>query len=42
MSDLEAYTCDTCTEEFSAHPSSNAAANTYCSPACETDGKGLR
>jgi hypothetical protein len=41
MSDFETYTCDNCSEEFKAHPSGNAAANTYCSPACETAGKGL-
>jgi DNA-directed RNA polymerase subunit RPC12/RpoP len=41
MSDFGSYTCGNCGEEFSAHPSSNAAANTYCSPACETTGKGL-
>jgi hypothetical protein len=41
MSGFETYTCNSCSEEFSAHPSANAAANTYCSPACETAGKDL-
>ena len=34
MSDFESYTCETCGDEFKAHPSSNAAKNGYCSPAC--------
>lgn len=41
MSNLETYTCDTCGDDFKAHPSSNAAANEYCSPGCESSGKGL-
>ncbi|SEP13341.1 hypothetical protein SAMN05216388_103611 [Halorientalis persicus] len=41
MSEFETYSCGSCTETFSAHPSSNAAANTYCSPACEIEGKDL-
>ncbi len=41
MSDFETYTCDTCGEEFRAQPSANAAQNGYCSPACESEGKGL-
>jgi hypothetical protein len=41
MSDFESYTCGNCGEGFKAHPSGNAAANAYCSPACETAGKRL-
>jgi hypothetical protein len=41
MPDLDTYTCSNCSESFSAHPSSNAADAGYCSPACETAGKGL-
>jgi hypothetical protein len=41
MADFETYTCETCGTDFRAHPSANAARNHYCSPACETDGKGL-
>jgi len=41
MSDFERYTCVNCGTEFKAHPSGNAAANAYCSPACERAGKGL-
>lgn len=41
MSDFETYQCANCGESFTAHPSANAAGNSYCSPACETQGKGL-
>lgn len=41
MSDFQTYDCDSCGEAFKAHPSANAAANTYCSPACESSGKDL-
>ena len=41
MSAFETYTCEECDESFEAHPSARAAANGYCSPACETAGKGL-
>jgi hypothetical protein len=41
MSDFDTYTCEACSEEFKAHPSSNAASEIYCSPQCEIEGKGL-
>jgi DNA-directed RNA polymerase subunit RPC12/RpoP len=41
MSGFETYTCDRCSEEFKTLPGSNAAAGTYCSPACESADKGL-
>lgn len=41
MSDFETYTCETCGTEFKAHPSARAAADAYCSPACESEGEGL-
>jgi len=41
MSELEAYTCANCGESFVANAASNAAANAYCSPQCESVGKGL-
>jgi hypothetical protein len=41
MSEFETYSCENCGESFRAHPSSNAAENGYCSPACETAGKSL-
>jgi len=41
MSGFETYTCENCGDEFTAHPSANAAANAYCSPACENEGKGF-
>lgn len=42
MSAFESYTCQQCAESFSAHPSARAARNEYCSPACESTGKGYR
>lgn len=36
MSDFETYTCAECGDEFKADPSSNAAENETCSPACHT------
>ncbi|WP_257217569.1 hypothetical protein [Halapricum salinum] len=41
MSDFERYTCKNCEETFKAHPSARAAQNGFCSPACESAGKGL-
>lgn len=41
MSGFETYTCANCAKDFRAHPSANAANNEYCSPACESAGKGL-
>ena len=41
MSDFETVTCTECGTDFKAHPSANAAETKYCSPACETAGKGL-
>jgi hypothetical protein len=41
MSDFDTYDCEECGEQFAAHPSSSAADNGYCSPACESDGRGL-
>lgn len=41
MSSFETYTCENCGEEFGALPSAKAAETGYCSPACETAGKGL-
>ncbi len=38
MSDFETRTCAACGTEFKVHPSSNAAENEYCSPACQSDG----
>ncbi|WP_256867877.1 hypothetical protein [Halorientalis salina] len=41
MSGLERYDCDNCEKAFKAHSASNAAANAYCSPNCESEGKGF-
>jgi hypothetical protein len=41
MPGLERYDCGHCESAFKAHPSSNAAANAYCSPHCESEGKGF-
>jgi hypothetical protein len=41
MPSFETFECANCSEAFAAHPSANAAQNSYCSPACETAGKGL-
>lgn len=36
MTEFETYECDGCGEAFKAYPDSNAAQNSYCSPACST------
>jgi len=41
MSEFETYECSVCGESFTAMPDANAAASGYCSPACETEGKGV-
>lgn len=41
MPALNTYDCVECGESFRAVEGSNAAENGYCSPACETAGKGL-
>jgi hypothetical protein len=41
MAGFESYDCTNCGESFAAHPSANAAENGYCSPECETAGKGF-
>ncbi|WP_435358425.1 hypothetical protein [Haloarchaeobius sp. DFWS5] len=41
MSDFETYACAECGADFVARSGANAAENEYCSPACETAGKGL-
>ncbi len=41
MSDFETFECANCGGSFTAHPSAHAAQEKYCSPACETAGKGL-
>lgn len=41
MPEFDTYTCNECTDEFTALPGANAAEAGYCSPACEVDGKGL-
>ncbi|WP_267639651.1 hypothetical protein [Haloarchaeobius amylolyticus] len=41
MSDFETFTCSECSTDFKALPGANAAENEFCSPACETAGKGL-
>lgn len=41
MSGLQTFECDQCGETFAAVAGANAAENGYCSPACETAGKGL-
>lgn len=42
MPDPDDYTCATCGDEFRALPDANATEGPYCSPACESEGKGLR
>ena len=37
MPDFERYTCVECGDDFTAHPSGNAADRELCSPTCETD-----
>jgi len=34
MSDFETVTCEQCSDDFTAHPDSNAAERGFCSPAC--------
>ncbi|MFB6073957.1 MAG: hypothetical protein ABEJ89_02990 [Haloarculaceae archaeon] len=41
MAEFETYECANCGTDFRAHPSANAAETGYCSPACESQGKGL-
>ncbi len=41
MSEFETYSCEHCSDSFTAHPSANAADEQYCSPACEESGKGI-
>jgi hypothetical protein len=41
MPEFEDVTCKNCGNEFRAHASANAARNGYCSPRCETEGRGL-
>jgi DNA-directed RNA polymerase subunit RPC12/RpoP len=41
MPELNTYECEHCGEEFGAVEGAKAARNRYCSPACETAGKGL-
>ncbi|WP_279587137.1 hypothetical protein [Halobacterium sp. R2-5] len=38
---LETYECQSCGDEFKAFEDSVAADDGYCSPRCETEGKGL-
>lgn len=40
MSAYERYTCENCGTDFAAVDGSKAAANGYCSPRCESAGKG--
>ena len=41
MSAFDTYDCDHCGEAFKALDGANAAEGGYCSPACESAGKGL-
>jgi hypothetical protein len=41
MADFETFECANCGDDFKALPSAQAAETGYCSPACETAGKGL-
>lgn len=41
MPAFDTYTCENCGEEFKALPGANAAENGYCSPRCESEGRGL-
>lgn len=41
MSDFDTYTCENCTGTFKAHPDAEAGQEGYCSPSCQTEGKGL-
>jgi hypothetical protein len=40
MAEYQRYECENCEGAFAAHPSAQAA-DGYCSPACETVGRGL-
>lgn len=41
MPSFDSYTCDSCGDEFKAVADANATDGPYCSPSCESDGKGL-
>lgn len=41
MTEFETVPCESCGEDFTAHPSAMAADNGFCSPRCESEGKGL-
>jgi len=41
MPSFETITCEQCGSSFKALSGGNAATTGYCSPACETEGKGL-
>lgn len=41
MPSFEGYTCANCGDGFRALPDANATEGPYCSPKCESDGKGL-
>jgi hypothetical protein len=41
MSEFSTYECEHCGEQFRALDGANAAENGYCSPRCESEGKGL-
>ncbi len=41
MPNFETYSCENCGGDFKAYPDAEAAQNGYCSPSCQTTGKGL-
>ena len=41
MPSFDTYTCGECGVEFKSLAGANAADTGYCSPACESRGKGL-
>jgi len=41
MPSLESFSCEHCGTEFEALSGGNAAVRGYCSPSCETEGRGL-
>lgn len=41
MPEFDTYECANCGRDFQALPGANAAEDGYCSPACESAGKGL-
>jgi hypothetical protein len=41
MPSFESFECVECGEAFKSLADANAARTGYCSPACETSGKGL-